>query len=111
MKILVCLFALCLCSQASAQALTERESIVVSNLTGLRLSEKHCSDRYVFDKDKRRILVEKLGVNIDGPKYRAELKKQTKTIEGYFKEIGPRLCDKMYDQIGGQRMGSVMMKR
>jgi len=111
MRALAGLFILLLCAQASAQALTEKESIAVSNLTAARVMGEKCKDRYVFDKKKIALVAKDIGIDIDAKKYRSEMKRQTKIINGYYNEVGPSMCDFYYKEMAKSRMGNVISKR
>lgn len=111
MRVATVFLLLLFCSQASAAALTEKESVIVSNLVFLRVGEKYCQKDYVFNHKNIDHVVKTLGVNIDDKKYRAAAKKETKLIEGYFKEMGTKMCKPMFDQLGSDRMGRVMSRR
>lgn len=111
MKVWACLVVMLLCTPASAQVLTEKESTLVSNLTAARVLGEKCKDRYVFDKKKIALISKQYGVDIDAKKYSAEMKKQTALINRYYKEIGPKFCDFYYKEMVKGRMGDVIAKR
>lgn len=111
MRAVVCALMLLLATEAPAAPLTEKESIIVSNLIALRVTERYCQKDYTFNHNNIDVVIKTLGVNIDAKKYRDEARKQTKLIEGYFKEMGTRMCEPMFDQLGSARMGRVMSRR
>jgi len=111
MKPWACLLVLLLCTQASAQTLTDAESITVSNLTAARVMGERCKDKYIFDKKKIALIAKDLGIDIDAPKYRNEMKAQTKLINQHYKEIGPRYCDFYYEEMTSKHMGNVIARR
>lgn len=105
------LVALLLCTPVSAQALTEKESVIVSNLTAARVMGEKCKDRYIFDKEKIARIAKDLGVDIDAKRYRGEMRRQTTLINQHYKEIGPRFCDFYYEEMSSKHMGNVIAKR
>lgn len=111
MRAAICLMLLLVATEAPAAALTEKESIIVSNLIALRVTERYCQKDYTFNHNNIDVVIKTLGVNIDARKYRDEARAQTRLIEGYFKEMGTRMCKPMFDQLGSAQMGRVMLRR
>jgi len=112
MKAWACLVVLLLCTEASAQEVSDKDKRMIYNLYSLTLATELCADDYVFNEDVLTYFFKEARLNVSEDDYKPITEEAISDAHAAIDSVGvDRYCEIFYSKFGGEKYANFMMRK